>query len=423
MFNYFNKVMKKIILFAAILCGMGAAQAQSVGHVYGNKATDNWSFTLKGGAVSPFQHYAFFKNARGIFGAELRKQVTPVLGLGVEGEWTVNTTSWNDLRTPWTNGLGLKSQNMIDHQMVGGFATFNLSNLFGGYNGAPRCIDFEAVAGAGWLHGYQHGNGDNADENSWYTKYGMNINFNLGESNAWTISLKPAVLWDMNGDRDNNMVNRDIVRKDMKGGNTASTSRYNANNAMVEMQVGVTYHFGNSNGLHYMSMCPYQYTQADIDQLNGQINSLRNELSSAQADLSSCNSRAAQLARDLEACKAMKNKVVEVKENSESLETNVFFKQGKSVVERAQMPNVERVATFLKNHKGATVSIKGYASPEGSKEINEKLARNRANEVKNLLVKKYGIKASRIKAEGQGVGNMFSEPDWNRVSVCYIDKN
>ena len=86
MFNYFNKVMKKIILFAAILCGMGAAQAQSVGHVYGNKATDNWSFTLKGGAVSPFQHYAFFKNARGIFGAELRKQVTPVLGLGVEGE-------------------------------------------------------------------------------------------------------------------------------------------------------------------------------------------------------------------------------------------------------------------------------------------------------------------------------------------------
>lgn len=414
--------MKKIILLAAVLLGFTAAQAQYVDHVYGSKATDNWSFTLKGGAVSPFQHYGFFKNARGIFGAEIRKQVTPVLGLGLEGEWTINTSSWNDMRTPWANGYLAKSNNWIDHQFAGGFAAFNLSNLFGGYKGVPRAIEFEAVAGAGWLHAYQNGNEDYSDENSWYTKYGMNINFNLGEAKAWTVSLKPSVLWDMNGDRDNVYVARDINRK-ANAGRNVQTSRYNANNAVVEMQVGLTYHFGNSNGLHYMSMCPYKYTQTDIDELNGQINNLRNQLSNAQADLNACNSRADQLARDLEACKAQKNKVVKVKENAESLETNVFFKQGKYNVERAQMPNVERVATFLKNHKDATVSIKGYASPEGSKEINERLSKNRANEVKNLLVNKYGIKANRIQAEGQGVGHMFSEPDWNRVSVCYIDKN
>lgn len=414
--------MKKIILLAVALVGLSAAQAQYVDHVYGNKITDNWSVTLKGGAVSPFQHYGFFKNARGIFGAELRKQVTPVLGLGVEGEWTVNTSSWNDKRTPWANGFLMKSDNWFDHQFVGGFTTLNLSNLLGGYAGVPRFIELEAVAGAGWLHAYQHGNMDNNDENSWYTKYGMNINFNLGEAKAWTISLKPSVLWDMNGDKDNVYVERDINRK-KDGGRNVATSRYNANNAIVEMQVGVTYHFGNSNGLHYMSMCPYKYTQADIDELNGQINNLRGQLSNAQADLNACNSRADQLARDLEACKAQKNKVVEVKENTESLETNVFFKQGRHNVERAQMPNVERVATFLKNHKDATVSIKGYASPEGSLEFNKRLAARRADEVKDLLVKKYGIKASRIKAEGQGIGNMFSEPDWNRVSICFIERN
>lgn len=415
--------MKKVILLAAVLLGFTAAQAQTT--IQGSKATDNWSITLKGGAVSPFQHYAFFGNARGIFGAELRKQVTPVLGLGVEGEWTVNTSSWNDARTPWSNSLLGKSANVFDHQLVGGFAAFNLSNLFGGYKGTPRTIEFEAVAGAGWLHAYQHG-ADITDENSWYTKYGLNINWNLGESKAWTISLKPSVFWDMNGDKDNVRVARDVNRKTVPGvGNNKSTSRYNANNAAVELEAGLTYHFGNSNGTHYFTLCPYRYTQADIDALNGQINDLRGQLSQSQADANAANARADQLARDLEACKAQKNKVVTVKEtnNSESLETNVFFKVGKSVVERAQMPNVERVATFLKNHPAATVSIKGYASPEGSKEINEKLAKNRANEVKNLLVKNYGIKASRISAEGQGVGHMFSEPDWNRVSICTIDKN
>lgn len=410
--------MKKIIMLAVAALGFSAAQAQVT--LDGSKLTDNISFTLKGGAVSPFQHYAFFKNARGIFGAELRKQVTPILGLGIEGEWTVNTSSWGKApANVWQSALGVKSNNMIDHQFVGGFATFNLSNFFGGYKGAPRCVEVEAVIGTGWLHAYQNG-ADVTDENSWYTKYGVNFNFNLGESKAWTISLKPAILWDMNADA------KKVERKGGIGTN-AQASRYNANAAAVEMEAGITYHFKNSNGARYFTICPKQYTQADIDALNGQINSLRNNLNNAQADLDACNARAAQLARDLEACKAQKNKVTEVVKETEvksaSLETNVFFKQGKSVIERAQQPNVERVATFLKNHKDATVSIKGYASPEGSAEINKKLAEARANAVKDMLVKNYKIKASRIQAEGQGVGDMFSEPDWNRVSVCYINTN
>ena len=410
--------MKKIILLAAVVLGFAAAQAQ-VTTVKGYKATDNWSFTIKGGAVSPFQHYAFFKNARGIFGAELRKQVTPVLGLGVEGEWTINTSSWGKApANVWQSALGVKSKNWFDHQFVGGFAAINLSNLFGGYKGAPRTVELEAVAGAGWLHAYQTG-ADVTDENSWYTKYGLNINFNLGESKAWTVSLKPSVLWDMNGDV--NKANRKV-----NGGLNQQQSRYNANNACVEMEVGLTYHFKNSDGNHYMALCPYRYTQEDIDALNGQINNLRNQNAGLQSELDACNARARKLAADLDACNKKKAQVVEVvKEEtntikSASLETNVFFQCGKSNIERAQQPNVERVATFLKNHKDATVSIKGYASPEGPQDLNIKLANDRAAAVKNMLVKTYKINANRISAEGQGIGNMFSENDWNRVSVCYI---
>ncbi|MBQ4006914.1 MAG: OmpA family protein, partial [Muribaculaceae bacterium] len=189
----------------------------------------------------------------------------------------------------------------------------------------------------------------------------------------------------------------------------------------VEMEVGLTYHFKNSNGEHYMTLCPYRYSQEDIDVLNGKINDLRNQLSKAQADLNAANARADQLARDLEACKQLKNKVVEVDKTGEQLMTNVFFKVNKWDITRDQQPNVERVAIYLKNHKDATVDIKGYASPEGPLENNIKLANNRAAAVKDMLVNKYGIKANRINAEGQGIGNMFSELEWNRVSVCTIN--
>ncbi len=59
---------------------------------------------------------------------------------------------------------------------------------------------------------------------------------------------------------------------------------------------------------------------------------------------------------------------------------------------------------------------------EGKIELNEKLAQTRADAVKNLLIKKYKISADRIVSEGQGIGNMFSESSWNRVSICTLDE-
>ena len=52
--------------------------------------------------------------------------------------------------------------------------------------------------------------------------------------------------------------------------------------------------------------------------------------------------------------------------------------------------------------------------------LNERIANQRAEAVKNMLVNKYRIDARRVTAKGQGVGYMFEEPDWNRVSICTI---
>ena len=387
--------MKKFILLAVAAFTMVAANAQVT--VKGSKPFDNWSITVKGGMVSPFQHYAFWRAARGVVGVELRKQITPVWGLGVEGEWSVNTSSWNKEHSVW----GPKSANWFDHQLVGAFTAWNLTNAVWGYKGKPRTIELEAVAGAGWWHGYKV---SAPDDNSWYTKFGANANFNLGESKAVTLSLKPAVVWYMGK------------------GYSQGTTCFNANKAAVEIEAGLTYHFGNSNGTHHFVLCDKLYTQEDLDVLNAQVNALRGSVDDANMALAQARNRIAQLEKDLDDCKKRGPQVVynEVDNSVEILETNVFFKVGKSVIGADQEPNVERVAIFLKNHKDANVVIKGYASPEGSLELNERLARDRAAAVRSMLINKFKIDGKRIQAEGQGIGKMFSELEWNRVSICTI---
>jgi outer membrane protein OmpA-like peptidoglycan-associated protein len=115
------------------------------------------------------------------------------------------------------------------------------------------------------------------------------------------------------------------------------------------------------------------------------------------------------------------NTVVETVTNRVRIpETLVTFRQGRTNIDPSQLPNVERVATYMSNHGEATVVIKGYASPEGSIDLNIRIAHQRAEAVRQLLVNRYRIAPERITAEGQGVGDMFSEPDWNRVSICTL---
>ena len=161
--------------------------------------------------------------------------------------------------------------------------------------------------------------------------------------------------------------------------------------------------------------------QAQIDALNAQINSLRADIAACNAATAAAAATAADMANQLEACKNRKPEVIkEVNNNLQSVRY-IFYKIGSSVITADQMPNVEMVASYMKNHPNSKVVIKGYASQDGNLDFNIKLAAARAESVKNALIKKYGVKADRITAEGEGIGHMFTENDWNRVSICTLD--
>ena len=375
--------MKKIIFL--FLSGIIALSASAQTLTDGNKISDNWSVGFNAGAITPLTHSAFFKNMRSTFGVEANKQLTPIFGLGIESIWGINTTP---------------SATAFDHSNVSLLGKFNINNIIWGYTGAPRCFEVEAVAGIGWLHTYSHGNNDG---NAISSKFGLNFNFNLGEEKAWTIAVKPALVYNLEGSNPH--------------------ASYNANQAAVELTAGLIYHFNGSNGKRYMSLAK-AYDQAEVDGLNNDINNLRAEAQvnaeNAEKAIDSANETITGLQDSLTVCKNKAPIIETITNTNQTLESVITFRQGRTSVDASQTPNVERIATYMKNQKDSKVTIKGYASPEGSAEVNARIAQQRADAVKSLLIKRYKIAASRITSEGQGVGGMFSEPDWNRVSICTL---
>ena len=395
--------MKKYVFL--LLGALGASSMMNAQRTVleGNKFGDNWSIGLNGGIVTPLTHSAFFKNSRAVIGLDINKQLSPIYGMTLEGNWTINTQS-RMAELP-------KSCTAFDAIDVMLLHRLNLNNIFAGYKGQPRLFEVEALGGFGWLRMNKFYN-DGRAANHAASKAGLNFNFNLGEKKAWTVSVKPAIFWDLT--------------KWDKETQYANHLKYNVNYANWEIMAGITYHFKNSNGKHYMTKTK-PYNAAEVANLNATINDLRKTVNDKDASLKDAadklnneQQKSAELQKALDDCRNQAPQVKVVDNSKKTLESVVTYRQGKTSIDASQQPNVERIATYLKHHKDAKVEILGYASPEGNADINARIANQRAEAVKNMLVSKYKIDASRISAKGQGVGNMFEEADWNRVSICTI---
>lgn len=378
--------MKKIILTVAAI-GALAAFSVNAQDIEQPKLFDNVYIGVNGGVTTPMNHGAFFGDMRGTAGINIGKQITPVFGAGIEASANVNTSSWRG---------AIHSSTAFDNSYVGLYGTADLFNLFGGYKCEKRPFTIEALVGAGWGHDYFNQDVDNGvPYNYFVTKAGLNFNFNV--SNHVTIAVKPSVSWNMIDEFDNGLVG------------------YNINQASFNIVAGVSYTFGPG----FKCIQPYNY--AEVNELNDQINALRSDLAASQQDAAGYKSKADALAAQLTACQNRKPEIVKEVTNELNSVRFVFFRIGSDKITADQKPNVEMIADYMKHHPDAKVVIKGYASKDGNYDFNIKLAKNRAESVKNMLVKSYGIKADRISAEGQGIGDMFEEESWNRVSICTLE--
>lgn len=377
--------MKTRLLVAIALLG-GATTVMAQEAMQKPRFFDNWSIGLQGGAATPLKGGPFFKNMRGVAGIDIRKQVTPAFGIGVEYNAIVNSSSWKGMT---------HSSTAFDSSYGGIYGAVNLFQLFQPYD-TKNVFDIEAVAGAGWGHYFQTGI---PDHNFFATKLGLNFNFNVSDNVA--LSIRPSVVYDMS--------DADVSQ---------TSAAYNANRAIFNIMAGVTVKFGE--GFKYVLP---EYNTDKIAELNAEVNNLRaNEAAQVQT-INQLQNQNMAMAGQIEQLKNQKPVVVKQTQDFLSTVRYVNFAIGRYNIPSDQLPNVAAVASYLKNHPSATVDIKGYASQDGPIELNERLANQRAESVKDMLVKKYGISADRITAKGMGIGHMFEEESWNRVAVCILDNN
>jgi outer membrane protein OmpA-like peptidoglycan-associated protein len=375
--------MRKTILLSVFALSALTINAQTA-VVEGGGFWDNWSMGIQGGATMKMSGTGFFKSARPAFGLTVGKQWTPILGIDIQGMGYVNTTN---------------SSTMIDASDVSLITRMNLMNLFAGYEGMPRPFEIETVTGLGWLHHYMNGGGDTDDMSA---RVGLNFNFNLGEDAAWTFGIKPAVVFNLTGEY------------------PSKKMAFNRNHSNMEILFGLTYHFADSDGNRHFALVNAVDPMA-LAAMNEEINDLREVVVAKDVELVGLADELLMVQNQLNEAR---NKKVEASgETINIVESVVAFPFNQSDVQSSQMPSLEHVANYLKNNPDANITVNGYASPEGTEEYNLQLSQRRADAVKDILVNKYGIEANRINAIGHGVGDIFSEPAWNRVGICTIDES
>jgi len=391
--------MKKLflVLAAAMLTVSASAQKTTV---TANKAGDNWYVGINAGVATPVskfnvgtEEWGFMKGFAPKLGVRVGKNLTTVFGLALDA----------DLYFESSEKSMMKQSTFIDAINVDLLGTFNLNNLFAGYQGQPRCFEVIALAGAGYSHTYgDASSGLNA-------KAGFDFAFNLGANKAWQLYIEPAVVLGQPAPTWSNPFHKVSYGNEKKW------------NAIGQVSVGVNYKFGNSNGSHNFKVDQLR-DQAEIDGLNAKINELRADNQAKDGKIAADGQTIADLKAQLAACQSRPAQtIVEERITNTTLQPIVIFRQGKTNVDAAGMASCEMVATYMKNHPESKVKIEGYASPEGSKEVNDRIAKQRAESVKNVLIKKYKIAASRLEAEGLGATDkLSSENDFNRVAK-FID--
>lgn len=366
--------MKKIFSFAiALVAIMGmSVNAQTV---ESSRFIDNTYITLKGGA-SALTHPGcndyknFGHSIQGQAALEFGKWITPKFGVGVEG-----TVGFDNGSRPWgvENTVGwFQGRNWVNHVDVLALAKFNMNNIIHGYKGYADKVEIVPTVGIGWTHGWVYTpdwldggeviNGITQHENNIMTKYAIDVNINL--TDRWQINVEPFYAFNLTGSKFSST--RDAVVNDYP--------HFDSRNSWWGLNVGVTYKIGKQ-----FTLCPYKYTQADIDRLNAEINDLRN--------------RKPEVVTKVETVEKIVTKTV-----NDADQFVVFFANASTVL------TDDAKATLNEIGNNSIVNVIGSASPDGNAGFNANLAEQRAQVVKNYLEKERGVRVNDAHGVGTDLG-------------------
>ena len=395
--------MKKILMMVAAAMMTANVSAQNT-VLTSNKGSDNWYFGINAGVASTPSltdegrgNATKFKGLAANASLRFGRNFTTVFGLAAEG----TLYGLSDQKSI------LSSKTFIEATNISLLGTFNLCNLLAGYPGEPRVFEVIALGGFGWMHAY----GTAPKTNFVTSKLAIDFTFNLGSEKAWQLFLEPSITYALDG-----WTTQQVVVNSNNG------MKYNLGNAVLGLNIGFNYKFLNSNGKHNFAKAQLR-DQREIYDLNNKINNLRQSLDARDQMILDDHNRIEELEQALDSCNKRPKQTVVVNEVKKEtfLQPIVIFGLGKSTIDPAQYASIEMIAKYMRNHPESKILIRGYASPEGNPELNQKLSVARAMSVMTALINRYKIASNRITVEGMGATDSLSEEiDFNRVAM-FID--
>ena len=383
--------MKKLVLMLAAASMAASVSAQTVAE---SKTFDNIYVGINGGVATKTTGHKWLSDLDPNAGIRIGRYFTPVFGLAIEGNAYFSNKPWG------STGTVVRATNA---SLLG---TVNLSNWFGGYKGEPRTFEVSALYGLGWMHVFSNNQlfkaATSENRNRMTSKAALDFAFNFGSAKQFQFYVEPSINFAFLGQSKSKelvatgnplapVAVADHQEYRYKAASQAGQPAYNINNSFVQLNAGLVYKFANSNGTHNFTIVTPR-DQAEIDALNAQINELRNRKPEVITK---------------EVVKEVVKEVPSVKEFTVSDLVFVTFAQGKSALTKdakAALNNVKQ---------GVHVQVVGTASPEGSKELNDRLSQARADVVANYL-KGRGVIVD--EATGKGVQGVTS----NRLAVVYV---
>lgn len=396
--------MKRLLLSLAMLLTI-APSLLAQNRFAQNGPRDNWYVGANVGFDSKLTHNTFMTHLNPEFTVRFGRDILPIVGVMAEV-----TTFFNDQGFPGGKLPGQDRFSVYSHTFVKAFdlnllGSLNLHNLFQGYPGYQRFFETRFLAGVGMNHVCGI---DTKPKNDFIAKFGFDFAFNLDRyfrMKGWEAYVEPAMNFNLN--------------------RYSEHVEFNPNCAAWQLAVGFNYHFGrDQKAPKQKAVATPSPSTAPAVKVTKTITIRKHEQPATveqpvkveqpitvEQPVKVEESAKVEPVKEKKAAPAKEKKAAPAKPatkkqastatpaavNDNAALPAIRFNVGENVIPDNQYDALSKVASYMKNHPRAHIVIKGQSA--------------RTAAVKNALVRRFGINATRLStASGaQGDSVTFAE--------------
>ena len=258
-----------------------------------------------------------------------------------------------------------------------------------------RPVDLFIMAGSGI--GYRLSNGANGN---WclYARGGMEFDWYINEHNTLFIDGLVGV--------------DDVCNPKFWFKGSPVSGRCNS-----YLGIGYMYNFGLTKADKELVACCNSEKGDDCAALQRQLDELLADMAASKAREDKLKDDNERISDELAACMKGNNddlqKRIDQMKNDQykyyALPFSVNYGTDQYEVSDAEMAKVKAIANIMKADSDLKLNVVGFCDNTGKSDYNVKLSKKRADKVKDILVKKYGIAEDRLTTEGKGIDTTFGD--------------